>query len=213
MKLVLPDSGAETLPDGRRLVPSAERNAAPILALLHQVLPARGRLLELAAGSGLHSARFAAALPGLDWQPTDVEPENFASIRAWTAGHANVRPPRLVDASAAGWAADWAGQDAVLLVNLLHLLPLPAAEAVLDGMAAALAPGGVALVYGPFLRDGQATSPGDAAFDASLRAQDPAIGYKDIAWAVTRLQGHGLTTALHELPANNLMLVAASHSK
>ena len=96
MKLVLPDSGAETLPDGRRHVPSAERNAAPILALLHQVLPARGRLLELAAGSGLHSARFAAALPGLDWQPTDVEPENFASIRAWTAGHANVRPPRLV---------------------------------------------------------------------------------------------------------------------
>ncbi len=72
----------------------------------------------------------------------------------------------------------------MLLVNLLHLIPAPAAETLLAEVALALAPGGTFCLYGPFLRDGQPTSPGDAAFDASLRAQDPTIGYKDLAWVM-----------------------------
>ncbi|MGB8812232.1 MAG: DUF938 domain-containing protein, partial [Paracoccaceae bacterium] len=74
MTLRLPDSGAEVSDDGRRHAPSATRNAAPILAVLRAEAPVRGRLLELASGSGQHAAEFAAALPGLDWQPTDVNP-------------------------------------------------------------------------------------------------------------------------------------------
>lgn len=209
MKLKLPDSGAEVLADGRRMVPSAARNAEPILSVLEAHAPQQGCMLELAAGSGLHTAAFSSALPGLLWQPTDVDEGNFASIRAWSATSAGqVLPPVRLDAGRPGWADDWLNRDAILMVNLLHLIPAPAAAAVLAGIAAALAPAGTAFLYGPFLRDGVATSPGDAAFDASLRAQDPAIGYKDLAWVTETLARAGLAATVLPMPANNLMLVA-----
>ena len=109
----------------------------------------------------------------------------------------NLRPPVVLDAAIAGWGADWAGQDAMLMVNLLHLIPDPAALAVLAEAAKALAPGGRPVIYGPFLREGQATSDGDAAFDASLRAQDPGIGYKDLDWVAGHLAKAGLHATGH----------------
>lgn len=210
MSLKLPDSGALVEPDGRRHAPSAARNAEAIFAVLTREAPATGRLLELASGSGQHAAFCAARLAGLDWQPTDVAPANMASIDAWRAhaGCANLRPAAVLDATAAGWARDWGGQDVILLVNLLHLIPAPAAATLLAEAAAALAPGGVLLLYGPFLRDGQTTSEGDAAFHASLQEQDPRIGYKDLPWVIAALQAAGLATRPEPMPANNLMLVA-----
>jgi hypothetical protein len=206
--LILPDTGAEVLPDGRRMPKSAQRNAAPILEVLRAEAPAQGRLLELAAGSGLHSALFAEALPGLDWQPSDLDPANFASITAWAAQSAGrIRPPVALDATRPGWTTDLGPFEAVLLVNLLHLIPEEGASVLLSGLPGVLAPGGVALLYGPFLRDQQATSPGDAAFDASLRAQDARIGYKDLAWVRAQLAAAGLVATPREMPANNVMLV------
>lgn len=210
MSLKLPDSGALVEADGRRHAPSAARNADAILAVLAREAPARGRLLELASGSGQHAAHCATALPGLDWQPTDVAAANMASINAWRAhaGSANLRPAAVLDATAPGWAASRSGQDVILLVNLLHLIPAPDAATLQAEAAAALAPGGVFLIYGPFLREGQTTSDGDAAFHASLQAQDPRIGYKDLSWVTGHLQGSGLQVRAEALPANNLMLIA-----
>ncbi len=202
----LPDTGAPVTPDGRRHAPSAERNGAAILAVLQGELTAPGRLLEIASGSGQHAALFAAALPWLDWQPSDVNPDNLASIRAWR-GSDNIREPVVLDASAPGWAADWHPLDAVLLVNLLHLISMPAAMTVLDEGCAALGPGGRFLIYGPFLRDGKTTSDGDAAFDASLRAQNPEVGYKDMSVIIERLERAGLSVAVQTMPANNVMLI------
>ncbi len=208
MRLRLPDSGAAVDANGRRHAPSAARNADAILAQLQAVLPASGRLLEVASGTGQHAAEFAAELAGWHWQPSDVNAENFGSIAAWSQGVANVAPPVVLDA-AGGWpAGPW---DAVLIVNLLHLIGAPAAQAVLRGMAGALSPQGTGVIYGPFLRDGVATSEGDAQFDASLRAQDPAIGYKDLAWVVAQLAALGLGCRVVEMPANNLMLITARH--
>ena len=207
MSLKLPDTGAEVLADGRRMVPSAARNAGPILEVL-QGLGLKGRLLEIASGAGLHAAQMAAPL-GLVWQPTDVDAANFASIRAWaaTAG-AEILTPILLDATKTGWAARHGVWDAILIVNLLHLIAAPAAETLLAELSAALLPGGTACLYGPFLRDGRATSDGDAAFDASLRAQDPTLGYKDLDWVLTRLALGGLRVESTPMPANNLMLIA-----
>ena len=43
MSLKLPDTGAETAPDGRRLVPSAQRNAPAILEVLKAHAPRSGQ--------------------------------------------------------------------------------------------------------------------------------------------------------------------------
>ena len=208
MILHLPDSGAPLGRDGRRTAASASRNAGPILAVLRAELPQRGRLLEIAAGTGQHAAEFAGAFPGIDWQPSDVNPDNLASIAAW-AEAPNQRPPVVLDASAPGWGALWHPLDAVLVVNLLHLIPAPAVVTLLTEVSEALGPGGVFVIYGPFLREARATSDGDAAFDASLRAQDSTIGYKDLAWVEGHLRGLGMAVTPQEMPANNVILVAS----
>jgi hypothetical protein len=205
----LPDSGAEVLPDGRRVPASAQRNAEPILLVL-QAQGLTGSLLEIASGSGLHAGVMAPHLQ-VEWRPSDVDPANMTSIRAWVKDLPNVRPPLLLDATRPGWHRQMPPQDAVLLVNLLHLISEAAAEVLLAEVAASLAPEGKAFLYGPFLREGKATSAGDAAFDASLRAQDPAVGYKDLAWVMDRLADAGLRTEVQAMPANNLLLIARSH--
>lgn len=209
-RLNLPDSGAPS--DGARLnAPSAERNAAPLLDLLRHHGPETGRVLELASGTGQHAAIFAAALPGLDWQPSEVDPERRASIDAWatTSNADNLRPAINLDVTTPGWGAAHTGQDMILLVNLLHLISTPEAKTVIAETAKALAPKGRFILYGPFLRDGEATSQGDASFDASLRAQDPEIGYKDDFEIIDWLHEAGLDLVdVVEMPANNLALVS-----
>jgi SAM-dependent methyltransferase len=207
----LPDTAAVAAgTDARRSAPSAERNAAPILAELSRHAPAKGRLLELASGTGQHAAQFAAALPGLTWQPTDANPAMLASIAAWVAEARlpNLRAPLALDAASGGWGKSHQGQDLILSVNLLHLISEAEARVVIAGIADALAPGGKALIYGPFRRDGQLTSDGDRAFDARLRAQDPAIGYKDASAVAAWAGALGLhTDPPTAMPANNLLLV------
>ena len=200
--LALPGEG------GKLIAPSAERNLGPIRDLLVAIAPRKGRALELASGTGQQIVRYAQAFPGLDWQPTDLDPERLASIEAWrlAEGTENLRPPVALNAADPDWPERHGPADMILLVNLLHLISDAEAEAVLTGIARALAPGGTAFLYGPFLRDGTATSEGDARFHASLRAQDPAIGYKDLGWVRDRLAP--LASSVTEMPANNLMLIA-----
>ncbi len=81
--------------------------------------------------------------------------------------------------------------------------------AVLRGASRALAPGGLLLLYGPFLQGGAFTTPSNAAFDAQLRAMDPAFGLRDIDRDVC-LPGAPLGLVKREavaMPANNFLLV------
>ena len=209
MTLRLPDSGADISIDGRRHAPSAMRNQDAILEVLMAEAPANGKLLEIASGSGQHAAAGALALPGLIWQPSDANPDNLTSINAWRAHdpQPNLRAGVVLDAARPGWSVHWPAQDIVLIINLLHLIPADLAAAILSESARALSPTGKLMVYGPFLRDGQTTSDGDAAFDASLRAQDPQIGYKDLAWVKAQFGAAGLAVRVTPMPVNNLMLV------
>lgn len=206
-RLTLPDAPTPGA-DRRMSAPSTLRNREPILEVLRAHAPATGRALELAAGTGEHAVAFSRAFPGLDWQPTDVDPDRLASIEAWrrAEGPENLRPPVTLDATAPDWPEAHGPADLILLVNLLHLIAEAEAGAVLTGITKALAPGGAAFLYGPFLRGGQATSESDARFHASLRAQDPEIGYKDLDWVLARLAP--LAVHVADMPANNLMLIA-----
>ena len=212
-RLSLPDTAAITeAAEGARLcAPSAERNCGPITDALREIAPDTGTALELASGTGQHVVAFARVLPGLDWQPTEIDPARRASIDAYAAQAKlpNLRAVLSLDATAPGWSARHAGQDLIVLVNLLHLVSTPEARTLIHEAALALAPGGRFALYGPFLRDGRATSEGDARFDASLRAQDPAIGYKDRADVTGWLAAAGLiVSGPRAMPANNLMLIA-----
>jgi SAM-dependent methyltransferase len=203
----MPDSWSRD-DNGRRFSASAERNTDPIAAALAAVLPEKGVVLELASGSGQHVAAFARRWPALDWQPSDANPDNLPSIRAWGESLANLRDPVLIDACARGWGAAWGDCDVLLLANLLHLIAEPEADILLAESARALAPGGLFCLYGPFRRGGALVTAGDVAFDARLRTEDPAIGYKDIAWVERRLTDAGLKRLdLIDMPAGNLMLI------
>ncbi|WP_355660358.1 DUF938 domain-containing protein [Halomonas salifodinae] len=194
--------------EARLISPAAARNAAPILAVLRDVLPGQGRVLELASGSGEHALHFARALPCLEWQPSDPSPRARASIAAWrdAEGPDNLLAPIGLDVTRRPWpVADF---EALVCINLLHISPWAAGQALLAEAGARLPSDGVLFVYSPFKREGAHTAPSNAAFDADLRRRDPAWGIRDLATVETEARRHGLAlTRVVEMPANNLSLV------
>ena len=197
-------------PDPRRHSPAAERNRGPILAELLRLLPAQGAMLEIAAGTGQHAAHFAAALPGWRWLPSDGDARSMASIGAWCAAIANVLPPLHVDVLAAPWPGVPANIDAMFCANLLHISRWATTPALMQGAARHLARQGLLLLYGPYRVEGETTAPSNEAFDADLRARNPAWGLRTLAAVVQEAAAVGLH--LRErvaMPANNLLLVFA----
>lgn len=204
-------SVAQTGADARLHAPSAARNAAVIVETLTPRAPAEGRALEIASGTGEHAVALAAAMPGMEWQPSEIDAARRASIdaHAAAAGLPNLLPAIALDATARAWGTRHAGQDLILTVNLLHLISHAEAEILLEEARATLAPGGLLALYGPFLRGGVATSEGDSRFHASLRDSDPHIGYKDLEEVKGWLRASGLgTPEIVQMPANNLFFFA-----
>ena len=170
--------------------PAAERNKQPILALLKQVLPQKtlgGSVLEIASGTGQHITFFAAAMPDWSWQPTDADAAALPWIAAYVKAQnqVNVREPLWLDVLAAQWPASGAAFtepfDAIYCANMLHIAPWATCAALMQGSSRHLAAGGVLITYGPYLEDAVPTSPGNLAFDESLRARNP-------AWGIRRLE-------------------------
>lgn len=190
--------------DPRRFAPAAARNRDPILGVLRDLLPATGLVLEIASGSGEHCAHFAAALPGLHWQPSDPDPENVASCDAWCAGMPNVRRAIRLDATAE-WPVTPA--DAVLCINMVHIAPWYAALGLLRGAARVLHAGAPLVLYGPWIRDRVATAPGNLAFDADLRARNPEWGVRRLEDFVAAAGEDFDAPEVTEMPANNVTVV------
>ena len=194
----------EPLEDGRISAPSALRNRDAILAVLRLQLPTAGRVLEIASGTGEHVAYFAAALPGLRFQPSDPDPSRRASIDAWTKGVENVELVIDLDVT-----QPWPelNVDAVICINMIHIAPWLAAEALMAGAAHALVPGGRLVLYGPFKQDGVHTAPGNAAFDADLRKRNPNWGVRCLTEVSGLAARFGFTLPkVAPMPANNLSL-------
>jgi hypothetical protein len=196
-------------PDPRLYAPAVARNREPILAVLRRVLPATGLVLEVASGSGEHAAFFAAALPGVNWQPSDPDPRARASIAAFRDAGAppNLLPPVALDASAAD---EWpvAGAAAVICINMIHIAPWPACEGLVAGAACILPLGGVLYLYGPYKEDGRHTAPSNEAFDADLRTRDPRWGVRDLGGVIALARRHGLAhRETVAMPANNRSVV------
>jgi len=196
-------------PPGARTSPSTARNREPILEVLRARLPANGLVLEIAAGAGEHAAYAAAALPHLQWRPTDPDPEALASIAAWRDHTAlpNLLPPLRLDASDPdGWPVSRA--DAVVNINMIHISPWSATQGLMAGAGRVLPSGGLLYLYGPYLETGVETAPSNLAFDRSLKDRNPAWGLRrlDEVTAVAAAQGLAFVERV-AMPANNLSVV------
>jgi SAM-dependent methyltransferase len=223
--------------DGKPFSPACERNRDPILAVLREAFADRTRVLEIGSGTGQHAVHFAAAMPWLTWQASDVA-DMLPGIGAWLreAGLANTPPAIPLDVTQRDWLArphppsghllpqagegnsrDAAAQDgsggsgrfdAAFSANTLHIMAWPAVEACFRGLDAALAADAVLVVYGPFNDDGRYTSDSNRVFDAWLQARDPASGLRDVGAVDALARGFGLHRVDDvAMPANNRCLI------
>ena len=141
---------AEVLADGRIVSPSAERNKGPIAEILMRVLPEQGEVLEVSSGTGQHVLHFAQAMPHIRWQPTERDPDCLKSIASWLGQPPppNVNAPLGLDVHDASWPAH--DVAAVVCINMIHIAPPSAAEALMRGAGNVIAPGGILFLYGPY---------------------------------------------------------------
>ena len=208
----LPDTAsvANSQGDERLFAPSAERNSKPIINLIKRIAPKSGEALEIASGTGQHIIKMALALPNLSWLPSEVDEKRLKSITAWIKNEnlQNIKSPVYLDATETGWAQNIPDYDFILLVNLLHLISWNETKTLLSELSKALKRNGVALIYGPFMRNGQLTSEGDHIFHNSLIQTDPDIGYKNDLDVQKLFFNSGLLLLeTVEMPANNLACI------
>ena len=199
--------------DGRLDSPAFHRNHEPIWTAISGFFTAQGGdLLEVGSGTGQHAAAFAARAPQINWWPSDIYDSHLKSIAAWRthSGVANLRPPQRIDLNDPDWT--WAGDDrapltAILCINVMHISPWRVSQNLLSGAGRLLRDDGRLFVYGPFKRDGSHTSPSNAAFDATLRAENPEWGVRDVSDLNVLARTAGLTEAeISPMPTNNLVL-------
>jgi SAM-dependent methyltransferase len=195
-------------PAHARHAPATLRNRAAILDVLKTALPPRGLILEIASGTGEHIVHFAKAVPGLRWQPSDPDAAARASISAWAATEdaVNVLDPIDLDVRMRPWQVS--GISAILCINMVHISPWQATEALLFEAGRLLPPGGLLYLYGPYHQAGIPTVPSNVAFDADLRQRNPQWGVRDLE-AVEEIAGaSGLMLAdVIPMPANNLSVL------
>ncbi len=194
--------------ESRQFAPATQRNRDPILAVLREVLPAQGLVLEVASGSGEHAVHFATAFPNLTFQPSDPDPAALASIDAWASESAlpNLRPAIRLDAMAPRWPVTQA--DAILCINMIHISPWAATEGLVRQAGQLLPAGGPLYLYGPYRQHDVPLAASNAVFDDSLRRRNPKWGLRELEAVaeLARAAGFG-EPAVTAMPANNLSVV------
>jgi SAM-dependent methyltransferase len=210
-------TGQKPHDDGRLDAPAFHRNHEAIWSVISPwLLQKGGSVLEAGSGTGQHVIAFASKSPNIIWWPTDYLETHVRSIEAWRAhaGLSNIRPARHIDLAAPDWGLSTEDSHAlhdltaIFCANVVHIAPWPVAEGLLGRAASRLKRSGRLYMYGPFMRDGEHTAPSNAAFDASLRAENPAWGVRDIADLKRLATATGLGLAeIVPMPANNFILM------
>ena len=198
--------------DARLFFPATQRNVHAIGDVLADALPADGLILELASGSGEHGVAFQQRFPRITWQCSDQDPDHCLSISAWIA-HTELTSampqPLAWDVCAPDWVHDLPTAPAmVVAVNLLHISPWECTQALMDGSARHLSPGGRLLIYGPFRVEGEHVSESNQNFDDSLRERNPSWGVRDQEAVIAEAQRAGLSLQdIRLMPSNNRIIL------
>ena len=96
----------------------------------------------------------------------------------------------------------------MVCINMIHISPWRAAEALMAGAARLLAPGGALFLYGPYKEGGAHTAPTNEAFDASCAPaiRNGACAISDDVKALAEREGVDFVERV-AMPANNLSVV------
>lgn len=194
--------------DLRRSAPATYRNREPILEVLRDILPASGRVLEVASGTGEHIIYFARHLPELEWQPSDVSPTARESIGAWAEAESLAKVSAALELNAAhsSWPVDQAA--AIICINMIHISPWEATIGLMRGAKRVLPGGGPLFLYGPFRCADRPLEPSNEAFDRDLRNRNASWGLRQLDAVIACGIQHGLVfEQCIDMPANNLSVV------
>jgi cyclopropane fatty-acyl-phospholipid synthase-like methyltransferase len=186
---------------------SCERNKGPILRVLELEFAAAASVLEIGSGTGQHALYFAAHLPQLIWQASEV-PALLPALaeRLRLEGARNLPVPQALDVRTTPWPGG--PVDAIFSANTLHIMGMQGVRDFFRGAGTHLGAHGTLCVYGPFNYGGRFTSDSNAQFDAWLKARDARSGIRDFEALDELARAAGLALqADHAMPANNRSLV------
>jgi hypothetical protein len=193
---------------------ACENNRIPILKILSYLLNESHHVLEIGTGNGQHSVYFAPNLPHCSWQPSD-RAINHAGINLWIDEFPadNLARPLELDVSIdENWTALedlnlMPPIDAVFTANTAHIMSFSNVEKMFFGVGKLLPQFGLFLLYGPFNRLGEFTSPSNERFNHYLQSQDSEMGIRNDAdiFSLASVNGLILNEDI-EMPANNRIL-------
>lgn len=200
--------------DDRQFAPATQRNREPILAVLREVLPPRGTVLEISSGTGEHAVFFAPHFAPRQWLPSDRDPRAITSITAWREyeGTANLDAPIVLDACDSIWSVEQQELPepitAIVNINMIHISPWSACLGLISGAKRILPSGGILYLYGPYKQKGEHTAPSNEAFDLMLRSQNPEWGVRDLDEVINVAEAQGLSLIKTvAMPANNFSVI------
>jgi cyclopropane fatty-acyl-phospholipid synthase-like methyltransferase len=184
-----------------------DKNREPILKVLEEVLPIAATVLEIGSGTGQHAVFFAQRMPSVTWQPSDSDGAAVDSIAAWRreAALPNLKAPVQIDTTKEAWEVS--PVPAIVAIDFAQSTTWPACVGLLSGAMRYLVPGGMLVLYGPFLRDDRPPASLET-IDAELRRKNPSWGVRNLETVVAVAAGRGLMLEqVVEMASHNLLLV------
>ncbi|MGR9046258.1 MAG: DUF938 domain-containing protein [Gammaproteobacteria bacterium] len=194
---------------------AGNRNREPILGVLKEKLPKeKGRVLEMASGSGMHINYFAPNFGHLHFHPSDRDKEVFDNIKELTQTHGNdniADPVHLDLTDPETWFNPGPAKsfNAIFCINIFQVAPISIADGMMQCAEHLLTDDGFLLIYGPFQVEGGFTTDSNKEFHETLSSAGVSEwGLKDVADLKKAADKHGLELKEQiDMPANNFSLI------
>jgi len=197
--------------------PAAERNQQPIFEYLSpcfkRMRDGRASLhcLEIASGTGQHSAYFASRDSHLIMHPSDQNLGQQESVALW-ARHRNVteRVNSLIQLDVTDSLDHWPKFNISMIycANMVHISPWEATVGLFRGAGGYLDQNGILVLYGPYRFNSVPLVVSNQAFDDSLKMRNPLWGIRAIAELDHLGQEFNLRRIeTYTCPANNHVLI------